>query len=271
MKITVLMEDTCGNPLYESEHGFSLYIETKNHKILMDTGAGEKTIENAKRSGIDLSLADTVVISHGHYDHAGGLMAFGEINSHAPVYMQKSASLDYYHKERYIGIDKRILHMDNLKLTEGSRVIDEELSVFAGIPGRRYWPESNRSLSVKQDGCLVQDEFVHEQCLVIKEGRTVLVSGCAHNGILNILDQYKKIYGGYPSVVISGFHMMKKADYTKEEQEIIVRTARELAGMDTVFYTGHCTGQKAIDLMKPVMAEKLVQMHCGDVIMIQAG
>lgn len=268
MKITVLMEDTCKNPLYEYEHGFSLYIETKKHKLIMDTGAGAKTIANAERAGIDLSLADTVIISHGHYDHAGGLLAFGGRNSQAAVYMQQAASKEYYHKERYIGIDQRILQMKNLNLLNGDRKIDEELSLFAGISGRRYWPVSNLQLSAKEDGRIVQDEFAHEQCLVIQEEKTVLVSGCAHNGILNILDKYHELYGGYPSAVISGFHMMKKTDYTKEEREIIENTARELAGMDCVFYTGHCTGQKAIDIMKPVMADKLVQLHCGDVIRI---
>ena len=114
-----------------------------------------------------------------------------------------------------------------------------------------------------KEGQRVQDEFAHEQCLVVRGEKELLISGCAHNGILNILDRYKEKYGRCPDVVVSGFHMMKKTDYTQEEKETICRTAQELKEMDTLFYTGHCTGQKAIDLMGPIMGEKMVQIHCG--------
>lgn len=70
----------------------------------------------------------------------------------------------------------------------------------------------------------------------------MLVSGCAHNGILNILDRYRDLFGGYPDVVISGFHMMKKQPYDCEELDVIDETAGNSRGTNTVFYTGHCTG-----------------------------
>ena len=113
-----------------------------------------------------------------------------------------------------------------------------------------------------------RDTFDHEQCLVIKEGKEqVLVSGCAHNGILNILDRYREIYGGMPARVISGFHMMKKTPYTEEEKSLILETAKELSEYETVFYTGHCTGDEAFALMKPVMGEKLVRLRSGVQVM----
>ena len=158
--------------------------------------------------------------------------------------------------------------MPQLIRVNGEYRIDEEISLFTGITGRRYWPQSNLLLEEEVDGKRQQDEFKHEQCLVIRQKeKNVLLSGCAHNGILNILDRYHEIYGGVPDVVISGFHMMKKGDYTKEEEAVIVKTAEELAAYDTVFYTGHCTGQKAYDLMKPVMREKLQPMHSGKVLL----
>ncbi len=64
-------------------------------------------------------------------------------------------------------------------------------------------------------------------------------------------------------MVISGFHMMKKGEYSQEEQEAICATARELAGMDTVFYTGHCTGEQAYAWMEPLMGGKLKKMYSG--------
>ena len=76
MKIVTLMEDTPGKQQCYFEHGLSLYIETRKHRLLFDTGASQKTIENAVKMGIDLTKIDTVIISHGHYDHAGGLLDF---------------------------------------------------------------------------------------------------------------------------------------------------------------------------------------------------
>lgn len=263
MKAVILMEDTYGAPGCEYEHGLSVYIETTNHKVLMDTGASDKTLDNAKNLGIDLSKVDTAILSHGHYDHSGGIPAFRQINQTAPVYMQRTVLGDYYHGERYIGVAKNVGQLSGLKLLSGDFQIDEELSVFTGIKGRRFWPQSNLRLSMLKDGQLVQDEFFHEQCLAVHGDKELLISGCAHNGILNILDRYQEKYGRCPDVVISGFHMMKKTDYTKEEKETICQTAQELKKMDTVFYTGHCTGQNAIGLMEPIMGDKMVQIHCG--------
>jgi len=268
MRIVVLMEDTCGDPVCEYEHGLSVYVETGTHKILMDTGASDKTLTNALRLGIDLSQVDTVVLSHGHYDHSGGLNAFRKLNRKAPVYAQKSAFGDYYHGERYIGVDKEIMELPGIEMLEGGKEIDEELSVFTDITGRKYWPQSNIGLSERIGGQKLQDEFRHEQCLVIRGEKSLLLSGCAHNGILNILDSYQERYDGSPDIVISGFHMMKRTDYTEQEAEIIRLTAEELAQKDILFYTGHCTGQKAIEIMQPIMKEKLIPIHCGTEIRV---
>lgn len=263
LKATVLMEDTCGEPQCVYEHGLSIYIETRKHKVLMDTGASGRTWDNARKLDIPLSEVDTVILSHGHYDHSGGILDFYKINETAAVYMQRTALLDYYHGERYIGIDKEIGMLPNVTLLDGDLEIDSELSVFTGIRGRKYWPQSNIGLMIRDGGKDTQDEFRHEQCLVVHGDKNLLVSGCAHNGILNILDRYREIYGRNPDVVLSGFHMMKKTDYTAPEKEVICQTAEALAQEDILFYTGHCTGQEAVNLMKPIMKDKLVQIHCG--------
>ena len=83
LKIIPLMEDNlCGDGLI-AEHGLSLYIETPKHKLLVDTGQSAKTWENAKVKGVDLTKVDTLFLSHGHYDHSGGLMAFAKSNPRA--------------------------------------------------------------------------------------------------------------------------------------------------------------------------------------------
>ena len=268
MRIINLMEDTEGANGCIFEHGLSFYIETKKHKLLLDTGASGKTLKNAEMLGIDLTQVDTVILSHGHYDHSGGIMAFAEINPNAKIYLQRSARYDYYNlkdnKEKYIGIDKAILELPQVQLLDGNCSIDEELFLFTNVTGRKYWAKSNLLLKRKVEGEFVQDVFDHEQCLVItEEDKHVLLSGCAHNGILNILEAYNSYFDKQPSMVISGFHLIKKEAYDEEEIQMIQDTARELQKYHTMFYTGHCTGIPAYDIMKEIMQEKLVFVHSG--------
>ena len=267
--ITVLVENNPGRSDCKYEHGLSFYIETPHHKILMDAGATDAAIENAATMGINLLTLDMIVLSHGHYDHSGGIITAARAAKGEHIFMQRAAADDFYHGDRYIGIGKDILALPNVHLLDGAFRPDDEVYIFSNISGGRAVPQSNFGLMHMVDGELVQDDFEHEQCLVLtrKEGN-ILLSGCAHNGILNILDRYHEIFGGLPSVVVSGFHMMKDGDYTDEEIRTITDTARELADMEhTTFYTGHCTGLPAFELMKPIMGDRLIQLHSGDVIM----
>lgn len=117
-----------------------------------------------------------------------------------------------------------------------------------------------------ENGVQVPDDFAHEQCLVIAQnGRHWLLSGYSHNGILNILDRYKEIFGNTPNFVVTGFHMMKRdSEHTEAEKEVILQTALEISRMDTVFYSGHCTGIPAFEMMKAVMGEQLIALHSGE-------
>ena len=265
MRIITLIENTPGAPGCAHEHGLSLYIETTRHRLLLDTGATGAFADNAAALGLDLSRVDTVVLSHGHYDHAGGLLRLAELAPRAQIYMQRGAAGDFYHGDRYIGIDKAILQLPNLHLLEGDCRLDEELFLFTGITGRRFWPESNRELqAAAPDGRLVQDDFSHEQCLVIsRSGWYVLLSGCAHNGILNILDRYRELFGGDPDVAVSGFHMKQADPYTPEQWQIIEATGRALQGYHTRFFTGHCTGKPAQERLLEILGDQLQPLHSG--------
>lgn len=267
MKIINLVEDTKGGSCLH-EHGLSFYIETEKHKLLFDSGATDMFLHNADVLGIDLTQADTFILSHGHYDHAGGLTAFAAVNPKAAIYLKDTVDGDYYHispqSERYIGIDKSIMNLPQIIRVRGDLEIDGELFLFTDFPEKRYPVWSNQELKQKTDGAYIQDDFLHEQCLVIRQGeRSTLFSGCAHNGILSILDRYYQLFGAYPQTVISGFHMMKKDDYTQEETDYIRRTADELIKTGALFYTGHCTGRKAYDIMKEMMGDQLQAFHSG--------
>lgn len=266
IKIVTLIEDNlCGKGLV-SEHGLSVYVETANHKLLVDTGQSDKTWENAKQEGIDLRSVDTVILSHGHYDHSGGLMTFASLNPNALIYLRNKAGGEYYslkeEGEKYIGIDKDILKLPNIQLVSGNMKIDEELSLFTGVKPNRLSPKGNRLLHEKIGEEYLQDTFSHEQYLAIKYGKNqyALISGCAHNGILNILDTFKKLYGTEPAIVVSGFHMILR-NYTEQDLKEIRSVAEELVTMNTVFYTGHCTGNVAFDILKEVMGVKLKKLN----------
>lgn len=268
MRIVTLMENTPGAPGCVHEHGLCLYLETQQHTLLLDTGATDAFADNAAQLGLDLGRVDTVVLSHGHYDHAGGLLRLAELAPTAALYMQRGAGRDFYHGERYIGIDKRILQLPNLRLLDGDCRLDEELFVFTGITGRRFWPQSNRALQVAlPDGTRGQDDFSHEQCLVVsQEGRHILLSGCAHNGILNILDRYRQLFGADPDVVISGFHMKQADPYTEAEWQVIEETGRALRQYHTQFYTGHCTGKPAQERLQQMLGDQLRPLHSGEAL-----
>ncbi len=271
MRIVNLIENTPGVEGCLYEHGLSFYIETKKHKLLVDIGASDALIHNAKVLGIDLTAVDTVILSHGHYDHSGGILAFAKMNPTAKIYMQKNAVGEYYHKdevvEKYIGIDREIKDLSQVVWVDGNLVIDDELELFSNVTGRRLWPQGNLELKELVDKEFLQDEFSHEQYLVITDGdKKLLISGCAHNGVLNILEKYCTLYGENPYAMISGFHMRKKTGYTDEDIAVMEETARELCNTDTIFYTGHCTGEYPFEVMKKILGEQLIYVHSGEEI-----
>ena len=271
MKILNLIENTEGVPGCLFEHGLCFYVETEKHRLLMDLGPSASVLENAVRLGVDLKTVDTVILSHGHDDHGGGILPFAKLNHDAKIYLQESAFGEYYAARDYkpdpdyIGLAPEIRALPQVVPVRGNLKIDEELFLFGGLKGKRDLPVSNGNLRKKEGDRLIPDDFVHEQCLVITErNRHVLFSGCAHNGILNILDRYEELFGGAPDVVISGFHMMKKSAYTEKEQNVICSTAEKLKEYPTMFYTCHCTGLPAYDMMKEIMGGKIAYVHCGE-------
>lgn len=274
MRIISLVENTEGALGCGTEHGLSLWIETGSHKILMDTGASDLFEKNAEKLGIDLSPADIAVISHGHNDHGGGLARFLEINRKAPVYIRESAFGEYYSirndRPVYIGLDGSLKENSRIIPVSGDYEIEPGLFLFSGVSLYRPMYHTNDHLKQKENGRLIRDAFMHEQYLVIREnGISVLFSGCAHRGILNILEEYRKRYGKEPDYVISGFHTMNHSrGYTDEEIHDIITTAQELKKTNTVFYTCHCTGTGPYEAMKAIMHEQLNYLHCGEELVL---
>ena len=264
MKIHVLTENTSLKPELAAEHGLSLYIETQKHNILFDTGQSDVFLSNAEKMGVDLKKADLVILSHGHYDHGGGLMTFLKYNDHAKIYMNEHAFLPYDHgEERYIGLDTKLKDSGRLVMVGDELKLDEELSLYSCNEKELFTPIESFGLTKFENGNYLPDDFRHEQYLLIHEnGKKVLISGCSHKGILNIVHWFE------PDVLVGGFHFMKLDPEKPEDREKLNRAAKELLRFPIQYYSGHCTGVPQYEYLKTIMKDRLDAIHVGKVFEI---
>ena len=274
MKLKVLSENTTSSEKLGSEHGLSLYIETETHKILFDTGASGLFAENAKKLGVDLTMVDLAVISHGHYDHGGGLKTFLGINNHANIYLHQNAfELHYANRpggvKAYIGLDESLLPNKRFVFTGDHFVIDLGLELFSGVVPKRLVPSGNADLFMKDGDAFAQDNFAHEQNLIISEnGKTLLVAGCAHNGIINIIDHFKVEKGCLPDYVIGGFHLYNHGTKQNEAPNIVDEIGDLMLETHSQYYTCHCTGIESYNRLKTVMGENIDYISTGEQLTI---
>jgi 7,8-dihydropterin-6-yl-methyl-4-(beta-D-ribofuranosyl)aminobenzene 5'-phosphate synthase len=252
MKITALLENTTERDDMQTEHGLSLYIETETHKILFDMGQSDLFAKNAETLGLDLSAVDIAVLSHGHYDHGGGLEAFLQINQKAPVYIHETAFGAYYNgTEKYIGLNKALQGSRRLVFTKKTAALSANLLLTDC--NDLGWIHDSWGLNRREGERFLSDDFLHEQYLLIQEGeKKILISGCSHKGILNIAAHFR------PHVLIGGFHLNKETDPAR-----LRKLAETLLQGNTLYYTGHCTGASQFDIMKCVMGSSLQPLSTG--------
>ena len=258
MKITALTENTSCAASIGCEHGLSLYIETNEYHILFDMGQTDLFAENAEKLGVDLSLVDFAVLSHGHYDHGGGLNRFLQLNDKAPVYLSRYAFEPHYNaQEKYIGLDIGLKGSDRLIVTDDEHKIVKGIVLYSCNDRKMIREIDSAGLSVGQNGRSIPEDFRHEQYLLISEKeKRVLISGCSHKGILNLMEWF------HPDVLVGGFHFMKMP-----LDDRLKAFAQELDAFDTAYYTCHCTGTEQYAYMKPYM-KKLHYLSAGQTIEI---
>lgn len=190
MKIVTLVENVVYKSGLSAEHGLSLYIEQGGHRILFDTGQSDRFLRNAEALGIDIAAVEALVISHGHYDHAGGLEAFCRANSRAKIYVKEGFFDPKYNKDKkFIGIPYRQeLFEGRLQKTDSGQEIFPGVHILTKIPLVHEWDTHFSNLFVMRGDSLELDQFSDEQFLVFMEGEAlVVISGCSHRGITNIL------------------------------------------------------------------------------------
>lgn len=258
MKITTLLENTTKRKDLSAEHGLSLYIETAEHRILFDMGQTDLFSKNAATLGIDLSTVDLAVLSHGHYDHGGGLSTFLEINRTAPVYLSRYAFEPHYHgTDKYIGLDTTLAGNGRLIFTEGTTILDRGITLCScSQKMQRHYPGAF-GLTRLENNTFLPEDFRHEQYLLLEEDdKKILFSGCSHRGIMDITDWFQ------PDVLIGGFHFSKLP-----LDDTLKSYAEYLAGFSTEYYTCHCTGEKQLQYMKKYM-NRLHGLTCGETIYV---
>lgn len=259
MKITTLIENSSLSSAFIAEHGLSLYIEANGHKILFDMGQSDAFAENAEKLGIDLAQADLAVLSHGHYDHGGGLKRFLALNDHAPVYLSRHAFGDYYNgTEKYIGLDQALKEENRLRMTGDVLKLADGLTLYSCNESAPAEPLNPYGLNKRCSDHFLPDDFLHEQYLLIEEeGKRVLISGCSHKGIMNIAAWFRA------DVLVGGFHFMKLTD-----KAALDRAADALLVHPTRYITGHCTGDMQYAHLKARMGDRLDALCTGKVFVL---
>ncbi len=240
MKITTLVENLVYQAGLIAEHGLSLLIEISQKKILFDTGQGNALVNNARYLRVDLSDVDDVVISHGHYDHVGGLEAFLEINSKAKIYIKREALADKLKTpQKDIGMK---FSSENLKerifLVQEPVEIEKDVFIMPDIPIRNRADTGFTGFVTDTGNGLIPDEFEDEQYLTLMHDKKISVfSGCSHRGISNILLAAKDHFDLPVQSVLGGFHLK---DCPEEQYRTVVNALKQVSpGLIGVC---HCTG-----------------------------
>ena len=272
MKITVLNENTVYRQGLLAEHGLSLLIEEHGKKFLMDTGQTDVFIKNAKTLGVDLTDLQGIILSHGHYDHCGGMDYFAEAFPLPAIYIRERAFEQKYHgkntKSRYIGISQRAASWSGQVHYTGEK---EEIA-----PG--FWLVSNIPLSEKFESfpedfwirkeeagqeTWVPDGMEDEQMLVVQTEKGLsLFLGCSHRGIINCITRVREAFPGEPIYsLMAGMHLGSAST------ERILQTIEALKGFHIQkLIPVHCTGKKAIGMIAAAFPETCILTDTGKVL-----
>jgi 7,8-dihydropterin-6-yl-methyl-4-(beta-D-ribofuranosyl)aminobenzene 5'-phosphate synthase len=226
--------------------------------------------ERAKIENIDF-----VIASHSHNDHTGGMLKFFEKNNKAKLYISKNANQKLFFRvmcfKENVSTPQEIFtnYNERISFVDSFMEIDENISIVSGFERKYPLPKTNDRLLSFKNKAYVQDNFNHEVAVVINNnGKLIIISGCSHSGVDNVIEEVMKHFPGYPiQIVIGGFHLMSfiLPKYLGEKKKNIVELGERLLKYNIEkTYTCHCTGDRAFHILKGVMGDKIDNFNTGD-------
>ncbi|MEA2104758.1 MAG: MBL fold metallo-hydrolase, partial [Candidatus Cloacimonadota bacterium] len=247
-KATVLCENCVfGNAGAIAEHGWSVYIESDQGNFLFDTGQGMAIINNARHFNKDLSTIRGIMISHHHYDHTGGLLRVleqtGKVNVYSHPDLFKNSYVIDKGKERNIGIPFRQKILESkgaqFKFNTGFREVVPDLILSGEIPRLTEFEKGSKRFLLKTSEGNIQDFILDDQTLIVNtEKGLIIILGCSHSGIINIINHIiDKTGQNHIHTIIGGTHLDSASKETKE------KTIQALKNFDIEkIGVSHCTG-----------------------------
>ena len=271
-QLLILVDDLAAQGNLATEHGLAVHIRTPGKSVLFDTGATEgPLIENAEILGVDLSRLDAAVISHGHYDHTGGLAAVLRIRSGLPVYAHPAAFSRRWanHPGRPMqdiscphSVEALSQARASFQFVKAPQMLEDWLVLSGPIGGPR---SGAQVFAVRRSDDIVVDGFGDEIFALIrgKVGWAVL-TGCCHRGLRNTLRAAKFLaHDGKITAVIGGLHLGSASeDELTEAVELI-----EQAGTPDL-YLCHCTGERAVNYLAEALPDRVHPVAAGDKVLL---
>jgi 7,8-dihydropterin-6-yl-methyl-4-(beta-D-ribofuranosyl)aminobenzene 5'-phosphate synthase len=271
--LTVLCENTAGIPLrIVGEHGLAVLIERGEEQLLFDTGQGIGLFSNAAFLGKDLSRVKRVVVSHGHYDHTGGLAAFVEksapvtVFGHPDVFRERFARRDDDHGRHILPIGIPFSRKDleakgaAFDLSPAFREIVPGVFASGEIPRPEGWRSWDPRLIVRDGDRFEPDPFWDDLSLVLETDKgPVLLLGCAHAGLSEIIHHLRRESGHeHFHAIVGGTHLgtAEKRDW-EEALALLEECQVQLVA------TSHCTGFHANCFLTSRLGERLVPAYAG--------